>query len=276
MDTYLRPVPIGVKGEIYIAGPGVVRGYLNRPELTQERFIRNPFSSTDEIMYRTGDIACYLNDGNIEYFGRNDRQIQLRGFRIELKEIETMITALEGVLQSVVVVRGEGDNKYLSAYLVCSNVYVWSKIKIKEKLSYTLPEYMVPTTYTFLDFIPLTINGKVNYSLLPEPDRNDECSYVAPSNILEVKICQLLSQHLKLERVGIFDDFFQLGGNSILAVRLVAAMNDSLNMAVELSDIFLGRNVFGIAKMLQNREKIEDKIPKIFLRNKKNKGGLII
>ncbi|MQL47570.1 amino acid adenylation domain-containing protein [Photorhabdus khanii] len=276
LDTYLRPVPTGVKGEIYIAGPGVARGYLNRPRLTQERFIRNPFSSTDEIMYRTGDIACYLNDGNIEYLGRNDRQIQLRGFRIELKEIEAIITALEGVLKSVVVIRGEGDNKYLSAYLVCSNVYVWSKIKIKEKLSYTLPEYMVPTTYTFLDSIPLTINGKVNYSLLPEPDRNDECSYVAPSNILEVKICQLLSQHLKLERVGIFDDFFQLGGNSILAVRLVAAMNDSLNIAVELSDIFLGRNVFGIAKMLQNRGKSEDRIPKIFLRNKNNKGGLVI
>ena len=222
-------------GELYIGGDGVVRGYLNRPELTAERFLPNPFpGNADDRMYRTGDLARYREDGTIEFLGRIDHQVKIRGYRIELGEIEAALDACDGVAESVVVLREDtpGDQR-LAAYLVSSAATLESAA-LRDTLRQTLPDYMVPADIVVLERLPLTPNRKVDRNALPAP--RDVVSqpreeYVAPENDLEATIVELWQNTLKVEKVGINDNFFDLGGHSLLIVKLHGEIKNMVESA---------------------------------------------
>jgi len=223
LDKNLSPVPVGVAGDLYIGGKQVARGYLNKPELTHERFISNPFSSSNEHkLYKTGDIARYLTDGNIDYLGREDKQVKVRGFRIELGEIESAIQQQPGVKECVVVIHNDNnDNKQIVAYIV-SNCDAFDK----QKLSSVLPSYMLPSLYVYLESMPLTHNGKINKKALPEPKKSlfRDAEYVAARNDIEKILTELWSDVLDIERVSIHDNFFEIGGDSILVIQLISRL----------------------------------------------------
>ncbi|NKI72793.1 AMP-binding protein, partial [Collimonas pratensis] len=220
LDSAFEPVPAGVTGELYIAGDGLARGYLNRPGLTAEKFIPNPFSRVAGArMYRSGDLARYLPDGNIEYLGRGDQQVKIRGFRIELGEIEEALFALSEVRDGVVLVREDdpGD-KRLVAYVVPHDAVVFDGAALRTALSRTLPDYMIPVHFIALENLPLTSNGKIDRKALPAPDmtRHDN-GYVAPRTQTEKVLAGIWSEILKLDRVGVHDNFFTIGGHSLMA-----------------------------------------------------------
>ncbi|SIT65550.1 amino acid adenylation domain-containing protein [Burkholderia sp. b14] len=223
LDAHGQPVPLGAVGELYIGGDGVARGYLNRPELTAERFVRDPFSDApDARMYKTGDLARYLPDGNLEFLGRNDEQVKIRGFRIEPGEIEACLTAHPQVRDAVVVATGEGSAKRLVAYVQAeANEQLASTLRAQ--VASALPEYMVPSAFVRLDAWPLTPNGKLDRRALPEPDADALAhqAYEAPQSELETTLAAIWAELLGVERVGRHDSFFALGGHSLLAVRLI-------------------------------------------------------
>ncbi len=238
LDTQHRPAPLGVVGELYIGGDGVTRGYLNRPELTAERFIPDTFATRAKAwMYKTGDLGRWMPDGNIEYIGRNDFQVKIRGFRIELGEIEAQLRAYPGVRDAAVLAREDvpGD-KRLVAY-VTSTTDVGAE-SLRGHLAGLLPEHMVPAAYVNLDAFPLTPNGKLDRKALPPPDGTAYVShgYEAPVGEVETTIAQIWSKVLKLDRVGRHDDFFALGGHSLSAISLVAALQRHYD--AQISDIF--------------------------------------
>lgn len=223
LDQRLQPVPVGVPGELYIGGVQVGRGYHNRPELTAEKFVPNPFSKDSVArMYRTGDLGRYLPDGNIEYLGRMDHQVKIRGFRIELGEIESVLASHPGVGESLVIAREDrpGD-KRLVAYFAPRGRQVPESGELRNLLKRKLPDYMVPNDYVALKEMPISPNGKVDRKGLPLPERraHDE-GYVAPRDEFERYLCEAWAGVLGLERVGIRDNFFDLGGHSLLAVQL--------------------------------------------------------
>ncbi|WP_216840681.1 non-ribosomal peptide synthetase, partial [Dyella sp. S184] len=237
LDDAFNPVPVGVVGHLYIAGIGLARGYINRPELTAQTFVPNPFSGTPGArMYRSGDLARYLPDGTIEYLGRSDHQVKIRGLRIELGEIESTLAAQEAVRDVVVLAREDsvGDQR-LVAYLVAhAGQGVPEASQLRTILLQTLPEYMVPSYFVELDQLPLTANGKVDRKALPAPDMApSEAAYVAPRTPTEQIMASLWMELLKLDRVGIHDDFFALGGHSLLATQLVSRLRRS-ELQVEL------------------------------------------
>ncbi|MBX8523012.1 amino acid adenylation domain-containing protein, partial [Pseudomonas cichorii] len=225
LDEHRQPVPLGVPGEIYIGGAGVARGYLNRDDLTAERFLEDPFNAGAR-MYRTGDLGRWLSDGNIEYLGRNDDQVKIRGFRIELGEIEAKLARHESVKEAVVMAREDvpGD-KRLVAYFTSAGVEVDPET-LKAHLQGQLPEYMVPAAYVHLDKLPLTPNGKLDRKALPAPDLQSLISrgYEAPVGETEITLAQIWADVLQVERVGRHDHFFELGGHSLLAVKLIEKM----------------------------------------------------
>ncbi|MCU0488384.1 MAG: amino acid adenylation domain-containing protein, partial [Anaerolineales bacterium] len=240
LDRNLQIAPIGVAGELYLGGQGVARGYLNRPELTAERFISNPFGQEigpeyrGERLYRTGDLVRYLPDGYLEYLGRVDFQVKLRGFRIELGEIESVLGQLPGVQDAVVIVREDSPGeKQLVAYLVAEVEAEAASLNvsaIRNSLKARLPEYMVPGIFVFLDKLPLTPNRKVDRKALPKPEgiRPElEVLFEAPRTEQEKTLAQIWSQVLKLDRIGIHDNFFDLGGDSILSIQVVARANQA-------------------------------------------------
>ncbi|WP_340610738.1 non-ribosomal peptide synthetase [Xenorhabdus bharatensis] len=237
LDPHGQPVPWGVTGEIYIAGKGVARGYLNRPELTAERFLDCPFSNEPGArMYKTGDLGRWLPDGNIDYLGRNDFQVKIRGFRIELGEIESALMTYSQIKQAVVIDCEHQGHKVLVAYLVAEDAV--SDEMLLTHLSDRLPDYMLPTSFTFMDTIPLTLNGKVNRKALPEPLFGNRDSYVAPRNALETQLCAIWQDVLALERVGIDDNFFRIGGNSLLAIKLTSAIRHKMAVDIPLNILF--------------------------------------
>lgn len=226
LDRYRQPVPIGVTGELYIGGMGVARGYLNRPALTAEKFIDDPFSTEPHArLFKTGDLARYLPNGTIEYLGRLDHQVKIRGFRVELGEIEAALLAHAAIQQAVVLLREDkpGD-KRLTAYVVCSpgqNLHVRS---LRSQLRQQLPVYMVPSLFVLLNALPLTSNGKVDTRALPVSDESTpflEETFVAPRTPIEEGVASIWAKLLKLEGVGIGDNFFDLGGDSLLALQAV-------------------------------------------------------
>jgi len=221
LDPQQQPTPAGVSGELYIGGDGVARGYRNRPELTAERFVANPFRP-GERMYRTGDLARFLKDGQLQIQGRTDFQVKLRGFRIELGEVEAAIRDNDAVDQAIVLLREDkpGDQR-LVAYLTANDAEVDTGA-LREQLYVTLPNYMVPSTFVVLDEIPLTPNGKVNRKALPAPEWRSEEEYVAPRTSAEKTLADIWAALLHLERVGIHDNFFELGGDSILSIRIIS------------------------------------------------------
>jgi acyl-coenzyme A synthetase/AMP-(fatty) acid ligase/aryl carrier-like protein len=225
LDGNGQPVPQGVVGELYIGGDGVARGYLNREELTAERFLPDPFAGEPSArMYRTGDLARYLPDGNIEFLGRNDFQVKIRGYRIELGEIESALTRHPAVREAVVLAREDSPGeKRLVAYVV-GKAEAPAAAELKDRLNRTLPPYMVPAAFVMLEQLPLTPNGKVDRKALPAPEYAGSEVYVAPRTTTEELLAGIWAEVLKVERVGVHDNFFELGGHSLLAVTLIERM----------------------------------------------------
>lgn len=224
LDESMRPVPIGVTGEIYISGLGLARGYVNNEELTRERFIPNPFVPSSR-MYKTGDLARWLSNGEIEYIGRNDNQVKIRGFRIELGEIENRLAKHELIKEAIVVCKEDkAQKKYLCAYLTARGGV--SSSDLREYLSHFLPDYMIPSHFFVLESLPLTPNGKVDKQALPEPDSRGEHErkYAAPRNQLEEKLAQLWQESLEIAQVGIDDNLFALGGDSLTVLEILSGL----------------------------------------------------
>ncbi|MCG1018059.1 non-ribosomal peptide synthetase, partial [Mycetohabitans sp. B4] len=258
LDAHGQPVPLGTVGELYIGGAGVARGYLNRPKLTAERFVRDPFASEpDARMYKTGDLARYLPDGNLEFLGRNDHQVKIRGFRIELGEIETCLAQHTQVHDAVVLARGEGQDKRLVAYVVADPDDALAGT-LRTHVAAALPEYMVPGAFVRLDALPLTPNGKLDRRALPAPsaDAFAHQAYEAPQGELEITLAQIWSELLGVEPVGRHDNFFALGGHSLLAVRLMNRVA-ALGIALPLTTLFAAPTLAGLAAAL-NRQRTSD------------------
>ncbi|OBQ35366.1 MAG: non-ribosomal peptide synthetase, partial [Anabaena sp. MDT14b] len=240
LDRSLQPVPIGIPGELYIGGDGLARGYLNQPDLTEEKFIPNPFSKEPgSRLYKTGDKARYLPDGNIEFIGRIDNQVKIRGFRIELGEIEAVLNAHPQIQQAVVIVTEDipGD-KRLVAYLVKSDEFLTNK-QIRDFLKQQLPEYMLPSVFVTLDTIPLTPNGKIDKKALPIPDGvSREVEYIAPRTPSEEIIANIFATVLNQQNIGINDNFFSLGGHSLLATQLISRLRLAFSLEIPLRAVF--------------------------------------
>lgn len=253
LDDYGQPAPIGVPGEICIGGAHVAKGYLNRSELTVDRFVRDPFLADDGArMYRTGDLACYLPDGNIEFLGRVDSQVKVRGYRIELGEIEAVLSRRPDLREVVVAVVGT-NTKELVAYLVSQSDSRPSVGELRALVKDALPDYMVPSAFVFLDQLPLTLSGKVDRGALPVPegDRPElESEYVAPRNRVEQSIATLWQELLGVERVGVNDNFFELGGHSLLALQLAGRIRSQMAVEVSVAKILLSPTVAAIAEDL--------------------------
>ncbi len=247
LDPERQPVPVGVTGELYIGGAGVARGYLRRPELTAERFIDSPFVAGDRL-YRTGDLGRWRADGMIEYQGRNDFQVKIRGYRIELGEIEAKLAALPGVQDAVVVAQeapeqgGAAQKRLVAYYLQDASGDAGTDAEgLRAQLQSLLPDYMVPTAYMRLDAWPLTANGKLDRKALPAPDGATVLAgrpYVAPRTPIEEVLAAMWAELLGVERVGIHDNFFDLGGHSLMAMRLIAAIRETLGIDLPLKLFF--------------------------------------
>jgi amino acid adenylation domain-containing protein len=252
LDAYLQPVPVGVAGEMYVGGEGVARGYLRQPELTATRFVPHPFSARPgERLYRTGDLARYLINGELEYLGRIDQQVKIRGFRIELGEIESVLLSHHGVRETVVMAREDTPGeKRLVAYLILDQEDSTSLGDIRSYLSERLPHYMVPSAFVMLDSLPLTTNGKVDRRALPAPDRSRpelERVYVAPSTTTEQVLVEVWAEALGIEQVGIHDNYFELGGDSIRSVGLLALARER-QLDFSLQQLFQYQTIYELAR----------------------------
>jgi len=240
-DPRLAPVPIGVAGELYVGGAGLARGYLNRPGLTAERFIPHPYPvKPGQRLYRTGDVARYRPDGQIEYLGRIDTQVKIRGFRIELGEIEARLLQHEAIKKTVVLLKQEPGNKYLIAYLVARIESPPDVHALKAFLKQTLPDYMVPAAFVFLDDLPLTANGKLDRkALLAMASQGwQRREYTPPRDEAEQAVAEIWQQILGVERLGIHDDFFELGGHSLSAVQVVSKIRETFAVDVPVKTLF--------------------------------------
>ena len=265
LDHNLQPVPIGVPGELYIGGDGLARGYLNRPELTKEKFISNPFKKTEgSRLYKTGDLARYLPDGNIEFLGRVDNQVKIRGFRIELDEIEKLLIQHPDVKQAAVIAREDipGDKRLL-AYVVLNQKPEAIVTTLKNLLQENLPQYMIPGVFVVLDSLPLTPNGKVDRQNLPVCDRTRpdlEESFVAPRNPIEEKLAAIWADLLGFEQIGVNENFFNLGGHSLIVAQILSRVRDSFQVELSFANIFANPTVAGLASVIQQHELLEQKL----------------
>jgi amino acid adenylation domain-containing protein len=255
VDALMQPVPIGVPGELCIGGDGVARGYLGRPELTADKFVRDPFASRPgALMYRTGDLARWLPTGEVDYLGRLDHQVKIRGFRIELGEIESVLSASTGVRESVVLAREDvpGD-KRLVAYVVAAAGTTLDVDVLRTELARKLPEYMVPSAFVMLDTMPMTTTGKVDRNALPKPDFSAAAvEYVAPRGELEETLADIFRQVLRVERVGAHDDFFALGGHSLLVTQVVSRIRTHLGIDVPVRVLFEASTVARLAAYISS------------------------
>jgi amino acid adenylation domain-containing protein/non-ribosomal peptide synthase protein (TIGR01720 family) len=249
LDPALQLVPIGVLGELCIAGDGLAIGYLHQPDLTRQRFIPHPFEAGKRL-YRTGDLARWLPDGNIEYAGRIDHQVKIRGYRIELGEIETVLLEAPGIQQGVVVAREDKQGlKRLIAYVVADS---FQKETTHVYLKNRLPEYMIPSILVELPALPLTTNGKIDRKQLPEPDTTSlfAGTYQGPRNGLEEQLVLIWQSLLGIDRVGIYDNFFELGGHSLLAMRIVSAIQQQTGKEVSIRDLFNNPEIAALAQQI--------------------------
>ncbi|MBY0461909.1 MAG: amino acid adenylation domain-containing protein, partial [Alphaproteobacteria bacterium] len=286
LDKEMQLAPIGVNGELYIGGNGLARGYLNRPKLTAEKFAPNPFASREEVrenknlrLYRTGDLARYLPDGNIEFIGRVDDQVKIRGFRIELGEIETQLMQYTEVEQAVVLVKEEVGHKQLIAYVVPKkeiysplnqglpidiphildgkDIFVLEE-NLRNYLTSNVPDYMIPAFFIFINKISLTPNGKIDKKALPSPDlviRQTKEEYVRPQTLLQQQLADIWSQVLRIEKIGIDDNFFRIGGDSIISIQLVAkARKQGIYFSVR--DVFNYPTIGSLSLIAKSQESI--------------------
>ena len=261
VDRHLEPCPVGVPGELCIGGIGVGAGYLNNPKLTTDKFVRNPFPEIEsEQLYKTGDLARYLPNGVIEYLGRLDNQVKIRGFRIELGEIETVLGGFPGVREAVVIAREDvpGD-KRLVAYLTVKEGATPKDSELRGLLRAKLPEHMVPSAFVILDRFPLTPNGKLDRRALPAP--GDQAlgtqAYEAPEGPIETAIAAIWAEFLHLERVGRHDDFFNLGGHSLMALRVIGAINTALEVRLPVPVFFQDPSIERLAKIVEQKHHVE-------------------
>lgn len=260
LDKQLRPLPFGVQGELYIGGAGLARGYLNRAEQTVERFIANPFLPESEaLLYKTGDLVRYLPDGNLEFIGRVDHQVKIRGFRIELGEIEAVLSQHSEVQQAVVSVQeDELNNKRLVAYIVPNREQTFKMSDLRNFLREKLPQYMMPSAFVLLKALPITANGKVDRRTLPIPDSlrpELEAIYVPPRTEVEQTIAKIWQDMLHLEKVGINDNFFDLGGHSLLIIQVHSKLQKVLRRDISITDLFEYPTISSLTKYLSQEER---------------------
>jgi len=263
LDKSLQPVPPGIPGELHIGGVGLARGYLNRAELTAEKFIADPFGGPGARLYKTGDLARWRPDGSLEYLGRLDHQVKIRGFRIELGEIEALLGQHPQVREAVVMARADGPaGKQLVAYLVAQQPEAAPAAnELRSFLKEKLPDYMVPAAFVFLEAMPLTASGKVNRRALPAPDLGPAAhatEYVAPRTPLEELIAGLWVQVLGVERVGVHDNFFALGGHSLLATQLVSRVRGQFAVELPLRNLFETPTVAGLAERIEAQQLVTE------------------
>jgi amino acid adenylation domain-containing protein len=253
LDKQFRPVPVGVTGEITIGGDGLARGYWKRPDLTAEKFVPDPFAlAPGQRLYRTGDLGRHLADGNIEFIGRRDHQVKLRGHRIELGEVENALNSHPLVSQSVVVLGGEGQRSDLIGYVVCRPTARVSIDTLKSHLRDKVPEYMVPTFLVILEQLPLNSNGKVDRGSLPVPvEGMGREKYRSPRTPMEELLVGIWQDILKIERVGVDDNFFELGGHSLQAIEFVSRARKKFNVDLPLRNLFEAPTVVGISKRIE-------------------------
>ncbi|OAB29610.1 hypothetical protein PMSD_21425 [Paenibacillus macquariensis subsp. defensor] len=249
VNDRLQLQPIGVPGELVIGGAGVARGYYRKSELSAEKFIANPLVPGEKL-YRTGDLVRWMPDGNIEYLGRIDNQVQLRGYRVELGEVESRLLQIADVREAVAIIREDQlGERYLCAYVVAGEELTIPVMR--ETLAKSLPHFMIPSYFVQMDRMPLTPNGKVDRKALPAPNREDgNLFYVAPVSVLEHKLAAIWKDVLRLERVGIRDNFFEIGGHSLKATALVSRIHQELKVNVPLREVFLSPTVEGLAKVI--------------------------
>ncbi|HYE55002.1 MAG TPA: amino acid adenylation domain-containing protein [Chitinophagaceae bacterium] len=253
-DKYLNPVPQGVRGELYVGGAGVSRGYLKREALTKERFIANPYDHAERL-YRTGDLARLMDNGELEYLGRIDHQVKIRGFRIELGEIESQLLKHLQVEDVVVIARtGKDGNASLIAYLVTKGEI--SIAGIRAHLSSVLPDYMVPAHIVLLDKIPQTSNGKVNKQLLPDPQLLPETGNALPRTALEEELCKIWAEVLQTEKPDIHSNFFTIGGDSMIAIRLVNAITKNTGVRLSIAELFINPTISTLAACIEQRRNV--------------------
>ncbi len=255
LDPQRSPVPIGELGEIYIGGIGLARGYLNRPELTAERFVSSPFDAKSGArLYRTGDLGRYLPDGEIEYLGRIDHQVKIRGNRIELGEVESVLYEHPAVATAVALAREDtpGD-KRLVAYVVLRSDNPVATSDLRDLLKERLPDYMVPAAFVVLDAVPLSLNGKVDRAALPPPplEREFDDDFQAPRTPLEAELARIWAKLLKIDRVGIHDDFIDSGGNSITVTQLASRAAEMFDVDLSLGGVFNTPTIAGLAEHIE-------------------------
>lgn len=266
LDRKLQPLPIGVPGEIFVAGTSIARGYLNRPDLTSERFIKHPFSQQPEArLFRTGDLGRYGADGSIEFMGRTDHQVKIRGMRVELGEIEMTLDQHPGVKESVVISReispegnGTGKSTRLIGYVVPNRKKSASGSQLREYLKKKLPDYTVPAAIIVIDAFTLTPNGKVDKQALPDPQQGffiDRNEFIPPRDQIELKLTMIFESLLSLSPIGIHDNFFDLGGDSLMAVDLLAEIERNFDNNIPISIFFQTNTVAGFAKILREQSK---------------------
>lgn len=252
LDTNMQPVPIGIPGELYVAGVGLGRGYLNRPDLTAEKFIPNPYSDTPgSRLYKTEDLARYQPDGNIEYLGRIDHQIKIRGYRIEPSEVESHLLREDGIKETVVVSLGESENRKLCAYIVCEKDI--SESSLRDNLAMQLPNYMIPTHFIRLEHLPKTHTGKIDRKLLPKPELLSKNEYIQPANETENNLVKLWAQILDVqqEKIGREDSFFDLGGHSLKVITLASEVHRRFDVKLPLAYVFKHPTVKGLADYIR-------------------------
>jgi acyl-coenzyme A synthetase/AMP-(fatty) acid ligase len=259
LDETLQPVPIGVAGELVIGGVQVARGYLGRPELTAEKFVPNPFG--EGRLYKTGDLARYRADGVIEYLGRLDHQVKLRGFRIELGEIEDALRQHPAIKDAAVVLREDAGEKRLAAYCVPRSAAAIDIASVTASLRARLPDYMTPAAFVFLDLLPLSANGKLDRRALPAPDwehHRTGSEFVAPRNDTEEKIASAWRQILKVDRIGVHDDFFDLGGHSLAAMQVVSRLRGSFSSPLNVLQMFERPTIASLAEIIDRESAAEE------------------
>ena len=261
LDARGEPVPPGVAGELFIGGDCLARGYLHRPDLSAERFVRDPFApGADARMYKTGDLGRWLADGSIDYLGRNDFQIKIRGFRVELGEVETRLNACAGVREAVVAAREDGaGGKRLVAYLLAEPGAAPAAAQLRAELARDLAEYMIPSAFVTLDAWPMSPNGKLDRKALPAPDQTALAvrEYRAPQGEAEIAVARVWCDLLGLERAGRDDHFFELGGHSLLAVQLVTRLRDALGVELALREVFAHPVLEAMAAALRGARRAE-------------------
>jgi acyl carrier protein len=256
LDRQLQPVPVGVSGELHVGGVGLARGYLRRPDLTAERFVPHPFArARGERLYRTGDLCRFRPDGSVEFLGRVDHQVKVRGFRVEPGEIETALREVPGVQDVVVLAREDvpGD-KRLVAYLAMPEGLRLPVAELRNQLRTRLPEFMIPSACVFLEAMPLTPSKKIDRAALPAPDQSrPELAehYVPPRNETEEKLAAIASRLLNIERVGVEDNFFELGGHSLLATQFVSRVRDAFQVEMPLRLLFEKPTIAELAGEIQ-------------------------